>query len=148
MDWIKTWILYIRSRWKPMLAVFLVAAPLFLMAYIYGMPMDALLYAMALALFLVAVIALIDGFHFLHKHKTLQRAKDYIGLGAEDLPAPRDLIEQDYQALLQQAHRIKEQAVSQCEQVQEELVAYYTLWGHQIKTPIAAGGAGAGAFQN
>ena len=29
MDWIRIWILYIRSRWKPMLAVFLVAAPLF-----------------------------------------------------------------------------------------------------------------------
>lgn len=121
-----------------MLAIVLVAAPLMLMAYIYEMPMDALCYAAGLSLFLVAVIALIDGYHFLRTHRALQKAKDYIGLSVEEMPQPRDLVELDYQELLQEAHRAKLQAVAQQEQLHSDLIEYYTLWGHQIKTPIAA----------
>ena len=76
MNWITIWASYVRSRWKPMLAIVLVAAPLMLMAYIYEMPMDALCYAAGLSLFLVAIIALIDGYHFLRTHRALHKAKD------------------------------------------------------------------------
>ena len=50
----------------------------------------------------------------------------------------RQLVELDYQELLQEAHRAKLQAVAQQEQLHSDLIEYYTLWGHQIKTPIAA----------
>lgn len=55
----------------------------------------------------------------------------------EDLPRPKDLIEESYQTIIQglfeEVHRTSEKA----ERKAEETKDYYTLWTHQIKTPIA-----------
>ena len=55
----------------------------------------------------------------------------------EDLPRPKDLLEESYQTVIQglfeEVHRTSEEA----ERKAEETKDYYTLWTHQIKTPIA-----------
>ena len=56
----------------------------------------------------------------------------------EHLPSPRGPLEQQYQALLRQLFDAKAAAVSAQQQRYEETLDYFTLWAHQIKTPISA----------
>jgi hypothetical protein len=47
-------------------------------------------------------------------------------------------LEQDYQAMLQQLFQEKERLNSASQQSYQDMLEYYTLWVHQIKTPISA----------
>lgn len=51
---------------------------------------------------------------------------------------PKDQIEEDYQKLLQIVHEDKVKAVNDLESGKKDMAEYYTMWVHQIKTPIAA----------
>ena len=50
----------------------------------------------------------------------------------------RDALEADYQALLQAVCAHRSTLKSQSEDRYRDMLDYYTLWAHQIKTPIAA----------
>ncbi len=54
------------------------------------------------------------------------------------LPAPTNAIEHQYQELLQILLKNKHDLTVQADSKQKDLVEYFTLWTHQIKTPIAA----------
>ena len=50
----------------------------------------------------------------------------------------RDSIEEDYQSLLRLLESTLRERQAQADQAMADQLAYYTLWVHQIKTPIAA----------
>lgn len=56
----------------------------------------------------------------------------------DQLPAPKNAIEQKYQELLQILYKNKIELTVQADNKQKDLVDYFTQWTHQIKTPIAA----------
>ena len=59
-------------------------------------------------------------------------------LQLDHLPAPETLTEQDYQQLLKILYDEKGRVTQQADQTISDMMDYYTLWVHQIKTPIAA----------
>lgn len=61
-----------------------------------------------------------------------------IKISVDALSMPGDQIEEDYQTLLQLVHEDKVKAVNDLENRRKDLMEYYTMWVHQIKTPIAA----------
>jgi len=56
----------------------------------------------------------------------------------ENLPEPGTLSEADYQALIEHMRKEWESLNRQSVQRYEDTVSYFTLWAHQIKTPIAS----------
>lgn len=56
----------------------------------------------------------------------------------DQLPTPKNAIEQKYQELLQILYKNKNELTVQADNKQKDLVDYFTQWTHQIKTPIAA----------
>lgn len=56
----------------------------------------------------------------------------------EKLPNPKDLLESSYQEMLLRIEEEKVHLVSKADEEKTDLLDYYTLWVHQIKTPIAA----------
>lgn len=54
------------------------------------------------------------------------------------LPTTSHLIEQDYQQLLQVLSEEMKRRSLLADTAKQDMVTYYTLWAHQIKTPIAA----------
>ena len=54
------------------------------------------------------------------------------------LPDPRSDLEERYQELLTEILHRKMKGEARRDQKLSELIEYYTLWVHQIKTPIAA----------
>ena len=54
------------------------------------------------------------------------------------LPVPEGRLEETYQALLRALCSERTQQVAAVEQARREQMDYYTLWAHQVKTPLAA----------
>lgn len=63
---------------------------------------------------------------------------DSISIEPGVLSITSDLIEKDYHSLLHKLHNEKLGIVSAMDSSRTDMIDYYTLWVHQIKTPIAA----------
>ncbi|NBJ14601.1 MAG: HAMP domain-containing histidine kinase [Dehalobacter sp. 4CP] len=105
---------------------------------LYALPAEAVAYAALLCVFAGLIFTVAGFFRYFRRHKTLNDMLSRITLSVDGLPAPRDLLEQDYQALLQVVHTDRMLRISQADSIKSDLTDYYTLWAHQIKTPIAA----------
>lgn len=97
-----------------------------------------MLYAGALCLALGLVLFAVGYSRFLRRHRELQRLLRQAGEKALPLPPARGLLEEDYQTLLQAVCRDRARLAAENESRLRELTDYYSLWVHQIKTPIAA----------
>ena len=105
---------------------------------LYDLPLEAVLYAGALCLALGLVLFAVGYSRFLRRHRELQRLLRQAGEKALSLPPARGLLEEDYQTLLQAVCRDRARLAAENESRLRELTDYYSLWVHQIKTPIAA----------
>ena len=105
---------------------------------LYDLPLEAVLYAGALCLALGLVLFAVGYSRFLRRHRELQRLLQQAGEKALPLPPARGLLEEDYQTLLQAVCRDRARLAAENESRFRELTDYYSLWVHQIKTPIAA----------
>ena len=134
----KMWLPYLRLR-KSMLVSGLGCAGICAVTFLlYRLPGEAVGYALALW----AVPALLwmgwDYSRFRRKHKRLQELASYADMTLENLPEPADLLEQDYQQVIRQVFLAKGRMESEFSVKYRNMTDYYTMWAHQIKTPIAA----------
>lgn len=129
---------YIKTNKKVILFTFLVFSIFILTFYLYGLPMIPVLYASLLGLVVGIILGAYDFWKFVKKHRLLKLLTSSIGNGMEYLPVPDHLIEEDYYTLLQVLLEEKAAVVSQMDQNMTNMLDYYSLWVHQIKTPIAA----------
>lgn len=105
---------------------------------VYQLPRSIFLYA-ALICFSVGLVYLVyDFYRYQEKHTHLMKIKNSITSGVVDLPQPTTLAERNYQQLIRIQHQNQQELVAATSQKHEELIDYYTLWTHQIKTPLAA----------
>ena len=126
---------------KKALILFLVCTGIFaLVFYLSNVPVSAALYAGLLSLLAIASAAGYDFYHFRKHHSELQKLTESIDAQIDYLPEPRGLIDEDYTELLKELHRQKREGESAAHIEKKELTDYFTLWAHQIKTPISAMG--------
>lgn len=129
---------YGKSRIRTVILIVLLCAVLVLVGWLGGMSRGAILYCLGLCT-AICCVALAAGLRrFCIKHRVLQLTKEQILVSLENLPLPDDLIEEDYQELmaLQRADRVAHQ--NDTDLHYSEMLDYFTLWAHQIKTPISA----------
>jgi signal transduction histidine kinase len=105
---------------------------------LYNYPTEPVLYASLICVYIGIIFILIDFYNYYQRHKRLRELRKTIAYHVERLPVARDLIEQDYQEIIQRMHEEKVRIVSNADQTHSNLLDYFTLWAHQIKTPIAA----------
>ena len=86
-------------------------------------------YPLILGAVLLLVVGAVDCVMFLKKHKELSYG---------ELPTPKSLIEEDYQSIIAKLKDEAEMRASSASQDYNNMIEYYTVWAHQIKTPIAA----------
>lgn len=106
--------------------------------YLSALPYDAVFYGAALWLLPLFVVFIVDFFSYVKKHKALLEMERGVTAGLETLPKTANLIEADYQRLLHAFDTAYRTAVSAASTDKTEMIDFYTLWVHQIKTPIAA----------
>ena len=86
-------------------------------------------YPLILGAVLLLVVGAVDYVMFLKKHKELSYG---------ELPTPKSLIEEDYQSIIAKLKDEAEMRASSASHDYNNMIEYYTVWAHQIKTPIAA----------
>ena len=105
---------------------------------LYDLPLEAVAYAGVLCLALGLVLFAVGYSRFLRRHRELRQLLRQAGEKALPLPLARGLLEEDYQALLRAVCQDRARLAAENENRLRELTDYYSLWAHQIKTPIAA----------
>ena len=105
---------------------------------LYDLPLEAVAYAGVLCLALGLVLFAVGYSRFLRRHRELQQLLRQTNEKALPLPPARGLLEEDYQALLRAVCQDRARLAAENENRLRELTDYYSLWAHQIKTPIAA----------
>lgn len=110
----------------------------YLVFYLYNGLIDAVVYATYVCLFLIFVYFCIDFYIFYKKSQQLDDLLKLKDVYIQDLPQSSSSIELQYQQLitkLDEMHRTLQQVN---ESQYNESLDYFTLWVHQIKTPISA----------
>ena len=106
--------------------------------YLYDIPFDAIIYGCELSFVWSAVCLFIDFYKYYKRHKLLHINREQFFDDAEQLPEHVDIIEYDYQELAKELYQAKQELISKNRIAKKELLDYYGMWVHQIKTPIAA----------
>lgn len=95
-------------------------------------------YTALLSTALALLLALPDLRRFALRHRQLSDALKSIRVSDEQLPPPENLIEEDYRQLIRALGEEKQRQASAMDLRMSGMQDYFTLWAHQIKTPIAA----------
>ena len=105
---------------------------------LYGLPLGAVLYPAALCAAAGGIILLLS----LRKSRAvcqeLSLMQHHPADLPDELPAAQSPQEQAYQALLLTLHTDRQKLKSDMNARYHDMTEYYTVWAHQIKTPIAA----------
>lgn len=131
---------YILEKRQVLLAVALGLLIYSLVLLLYQIPPEAAGYGI-LFVFIAEFVWLLSGFgRFQKKQKLLrqlagERAKDFY---LRDLPESEDPKEEAYQDLIESLLKEKNRKEAEAAEKLRDMEEYYTLWVHQIKTPIAA----------
>lgn len=112
---------------------------------LYRLPMKAVIYPMLLCLLLGAIFLVIDFFRVRRRHTQLVRLQSLSSALISQLPSAQSVEETDYQALIRTLQGEIAALETQSAARYHNTVDYYTVWAHQIKTPIASMGL---ALQN
>ena len=105
---------------------------------LYRLPVEAVGYAALLCAVVTVGAVVIDFALWYRRWRTLKRLAGSITLGLEGLPEGGGPIEEAYQELIEILYRDRQTQISAADAGRRDMIDYYTLWAHQIKTPIAA----------
>ena len=120
---------YLRSRIKA-IAIYIAVSCIFSASYLlFDMPVIVTVYPLALSLLICIVAAAFDFLAYCMRHNKLIR---------NERPVPADQIESDYQKIIADLEDEAERSARRATEKFSDMVEYYTIWAHQIKTPIAA----------
>ena len=134
----KLFLHYLRSK-ALKIGAFLLFALLFLVSFrLYPLPLAAVWYPSALCAALGLVILLLDFRRVRQRHLELQQILKNLPTLPETLPQPQAVLEEDYRALTRALLAQQRTLETQLNSRYQDMLDYYTLWAHQIKTPIAA----------
>lgn len=107
---------------------------------LYHVPARAAAYPGCLCLALETLLLAGDYRRFRRRHKTLAQLAELEELTADQIPEPEGGLARDYTRLLEnQLHRLSELRTEDNQRMTAQ-ADYFSVWAHQIKTPIAAMG--------
>ncbi len=131
---------YLKER-SILLAAYAMIVLIFLaLAALYGYDKSVInmLYAVVVTAFIAAFAGIIDYIHYRNKCLKLYDALSKRGESAYHLPEAKVLSEMLYAEMVLAAEEDKRRTVSESDEKSRDMADYYTMWIHQIKTPISA----------
>lgn len=118
---------------------FVLCAALYAVTFVfYRFPLEAIAYPTALCLVLLLAFTAADIARTKKKYTELERIKGFDARLADSFPKAGGIVERDYQEIIHLMREQHEAAKEKSEQSLREMMDYYTVWVHQIKTPIAS----------
>ena len=129
---------YLKKNTKIYILFVVFIAIFFFMFYLYNLPLEALIYTGSLC-FLTGLIGnTMDFINYKKSYKKLKFLEKNIINDREDLPKSLDIRIDYYHKIIEKLYRELENETQKNKQKNTDMVDYYSMWVHQIKTPIAA----------
>ena len=129
---------YLKKNTKVYILFVVFITIFFIMFYLYNLPLEALIYTGSFC-FLVSLIAsFLDFVNYKESYKKLKFLEKNILNDLEDLPKSLDIRIDYYHKIIEKLYEELEKLTQENRQKNTDMVDYYSMWVHQIKTPIAA----------
>lgn len=131
---------YLKYRIKIILLYVLSLTILLIVFFLYRVPFEPAFYGLSLCAFTGIIAGAID---FIKSYKNysafFQIKKRILQIPApEQLPKPNSINEWQQSEIIKLLHDDKKRLTEETENAKRDMAEYYTMWVHQIKTPIAA----------
>lgn len=134
----RTFISYLYSRFRTIAALTLITVIFLWVFTLYNAPADAVIYGAMITASVGIAAAAVDFIGYRRRHKRMRELIGEITITLENLPKARDRIERDYEQLIVKLFDDRRELENTIIQKETDMTEYYTMWVHQIKTPIAA----------
>ena len=131
-------LVYIKQNRKLLAALVLFAAVFSFSFMLYRLPLKAVLYPAALCAVFGLVFAGADFFQEARRHAQLSEIRKLPAAMISSLPDARSIADGDYQAVIRALQDEVAALGSSAAARYQDLTDYYTVWVHQIKTPITS----------
>ena len=105
---------------------------------LYHLPIGAVIYPTLLCAALGILIMVFDFLRVKREHEALSSIRSMADVIAESLPKMDGIKDEDYQQILRLLSDEHNDYRTQTNQKYADMIDYYTVWAHQIKTPIAS----------
>lgn len=109
-----------------------------LVLYLYNVQTEAVFYAVLLAVILLAAAAGCGFVKYCRRYDRTENALSALPYELRELPEGTDMTEKLYQEKLQMLQEHTAELESGMRIARGEMMDYYSLWAHQIKTPLSA----------
>lgn len=130
---------YIKSKWKAIAAVLLFFAIFTAFTLLYSLPIAAVLYPILICAVLGIVILICDYFHVREIHEKLEHSKNQSPLLTEiSVSDTGTVTEKDLADIISAIQKEAAEIKAEYEKRESDTVDYYTVWAHQIKTPLSS----------
>lgn len=129
---------YFKARRGQLLLYVAVLCIFWLVLYLYNVRTDALVYAAVLSAALYIGAGLLGVVRYYRHLGEVEAALELIPEELREMPRPGEMEEILYQEKLTQMFQDYVEMGTNARIARQEMLDYYSLWAHQIKTPIAA----------
>ncbi len=129
---------YIRQQVKYIVLFVVFMAVFSSIAILSGLDINDCVYAVGVCLFIGMVFSILDFYLFYKKYKELESLRISILNAEPDFNNTGNLIENEYMQIIMLIRSELFGVMSQINSERTDMKDYYTMWVHQIKTPIAA----------
>lgn len=129
---------YLKESTKVIIRFMIFISIYFLVYFLYDIPKEPALYATLLVVTLGFILFLYDFYKYYKKHLYLKNMDNNIEFELKKLHNTQGLIEKDYEDIISHIYEHNLEVLSKVDNNYSDMVDYYTMWVHQIKTPIAA----------
>jgi len=129
---------YVRERIGHILLFILVLSVFTLYMVLCRMPVEAAIYPLCVSLLLIAAFGAADYTRLLSRHRDLCRMKTVERAGNAEMPEMKTVIESDLCGIIDVLRENEKRLEAEKDESVRDTTDYFTVWAHQIKTPIAS----------
>lgn len=130
--------IYIRKQGGKILFYLLFSTVFFFLFQMYQIPLHAAFYAVSVGGVFGIAVLIFQFMKFRQKYIQLERAVNQKEFLLENLPKAEDGLEEEYEKILEHLYKNIQDMENVHNEKEQDMLEYYTLWVHQIKTPIAS----------
>lgn len=130
--------LYLKSRWRGMAAFALFVLASGVCAVMYSLPFEAVLYPALLVAAFAVVVTVLDVIRTIRRHRAAETLKALPDNLSDYLPEPDTIAEEDLSEIIRRLEDEISRLTDDFSRRETDTINYYTMWAHQIKTPISA----------
>lgn len=129
---------YLKSKLKALVVVLISIGIFLIVLSLYSLPLEAVFYATLLTCAFLFAICILNFISFYKRYSLLKDLEKNIELNEFTFPDTKDLIIKEYEELIKKLTKNRLDITNEKDRIFNDMIDYYTIWAHQIKTPIAA----------